>query len=447
MYGEVLSLVHLTTPSVSETIIKQGDTSELSFKLVSSEKDKSFATQSGTVYLSRGNALAFQKSIRVSADNVVNFSIDKVLPSGRYKIEVVIGNKYKFPSNSDGNKITITKSAENLTEEILSTYNIDNIIAKVISQVGTVDGGNIDTSLFALKSELANYVKSADLNGYARSTDLTGYAKTSDLTGYAKTSDLANYVKTSTLSNYALTTALANYATKEHTHDEYALKDHTHENYVTQEELAQASLGGEVDLSGYVSKAELEDKGYLTSIPDEYVTETELSEKGYLTVETFTQTQADELYQPIGDYATKEDLASISTGGSIDLSDYVKTSDLDNYASKDDLQGYLSNEALEQMLQSKGYLTTIPDEYITESELEQKGYLRVIESTEQPQETGVLWINPDGTVDIGEAYDDSRVWEEIGVLKANTSSMASKTYVDGKLGDIETALSTILGGA
>lgn len=364
MYGEVLSLVHLTTPSVSETIIKQGDTSELSFKLVSSEKDKSFATQSGTVYLSRGNALAFQKSIRVSADNVVNFSIDKVLPSGRYKIEVVIGNKYKFPSNSDGNKITITKSAENLTEEILSTYNIDSVIAKVISQIGTVDGGNIDTSLFALKSELANYVKSADLNGYARSTDLTryvkisdltGYAKTSDLTGYVKTSDLTNYVKTSTLSNYALTTALGNYATKEHTHDEYALKDHTHENYVTQEELAQASLGGEVDLSGYVSKAELEDKGYLTSIPDECVTETELSEKGYLTVETFTQTQADELYQSKGNYATKEELANVSSGGSVDLSNY------------------LTKNTADSTYQPKGnYLTVIPSEYVTEAELQQQ---------------------------------------------------------------------------
>ena len=55
------------------------------------------------------------------------------------------------------------------------------------------------------------------------------------------------------------------------------------EEFVTNK-IAEAELGGEeVDLSGYVSKEELEGKGFLTSVPEEYVTEEELEGKGYLT--------------------------------------------------------------------------------------------------------------------------------------------------------------------
>ena len=41
--------------------------------------------------------------------------------------------------------------------------------------------------------------------------------------------------------------------------------------------------GGGVDMSNYYTKAQIDSKGYLTSVPSEYVTETELNDKGYLT--------------------------------------------------------------------------------------------------------------------------------------------------------------------
>lgn len=45
------------------------------------------------------------------------------------------------------------------------------------------------------------------------------------------------------------------------------------------------SLGGgsSADMTNYYTKAQIDAKGYLTSIPSEYVTETELNGKGYLT--------------------------------------------------------------------------------------------------------------------------------------------------------------------
>ena len=41
--------------------------------------------------------------------------------------------------------------------------------------------------------------------------------------------------------------------------------------------------GGGVDMSNYYTKAQIDSKGYLTSVPSEYVTDTELNNKGYLT--------------------------------------------------------------------------------------------------------------------------------------------------------------------
>ena len=109
------------------------------------------------------------------------------------------------------------------------------------------------------------------------------------------------------------------------------------------------------------------DNGYLTSIPSEYVTETELDNKGYLTE-----------HQDISDKANISDLSTVATSGSYnDLTNKPtipnKTSQLQNDS------GYLTsipNEYVtDEELNAKGYLTSIPSEYITETELNSKGYL------------------------------------------------------------------------
>lgn len=86
--------------------------------------------------------------------------------------------------------------------------------------------------------------------------------------------------------------------------------------------------------------SELEnDSGFISSIPNEYITDSELNAKGYLTE-----------HQDISHLATKDEIPSI-----------------DGLAS----ETYVTNYA-----QPKGnYLTSIPSEYITETELNNKGYL------------------------------------------------------------------------
>jgi len=125
------------------------------------------------------------------------------------------------------------------------------------------------------------------------------------------------------------------------------------ENYV-KNEIANAQLNGgevEIDLSGYATKDDLEkkanlvdipkntselnnDSGFITNIPSEYITEEELEEKGYLTE-----------HQSLEDYALKNEIPSID--------------------------GLASETYVTEYAQPKGeYLTSIPNEYITETELE-----------------------------------------------------------------------------
>lgn len=46
---------------------------------------------------------------------------------------------------------------------------------------------------------------------------------------------------------------------------------------------AGTGVGSTADMSNYYTKAQIDAKGYITSVPSEYVTETELNAKGYLT--------------------------------------------------------------------------------------------------------------------------------------------------------------------
>lgn len=96
-------------------------------------------------------------------------------------------------------------------------------------------------------------------------------------------------------------------------------------------------ISGKVDkseLTDYVSKEELQKENFLKEIPSEYVTEEELS-------------------SAISNKADKSDIPDIS-----------------GKADKSELENYVTNDSLEE----KGYLSSVPDEYVTEQELEGKNY-------------------------------------------------------------------------
>lgn len=154
---------------------------------------------------------------------------------------------------------------------------------------------------------------------------------------------------------------------------ETAIKDIVSEDKLTQGIITAVGDTKYQPIGSYVTNPELDSKGYLTTIPDDYVTESELEAKGYLTEhqslktvngesligegdiiiqagnDGYTKEEADAKFQPIGDYYTK----------------------VEADAKYQPIGDYVTNPELN----SKGYLTAIPDEYVTDSELEAKGYI------------------------------------------------------------------------
>ena len=99
--------------------------------------------------------------------------------------------------------------------------------------------------------------------------------------------------------------------------------------YATKEELTQAI--NSIDLSSYAKKTDIPDVSrYLTEIPEEYVTETELNAKGYLTEHQDLSAYALKTEIPtvpsLDGYATTEyvdnAIANVPSGGNVDLSNY-----------------------------------------------------------------------------------------------------------------------------
>ena len=99
-------------------------------------------------------------------------------------------------------------------------------------------------------------------------------------------------------------------------------------------------------IGDYVTESELEEKGYISELPSlKTVNGESLIGEGDIVIQGgndgYTKEEADAKFQPKGEYLTAIP---------------------DNYITEDELN-------------SKGYITTIPDEYVTDSELDSKGYL------------------------------------------------------------------------
>ena len=133
----VLSLINETNGNQ----IKQGDGSLFSFKL-SSNSDEDMSWLSGNpakVYLYNETGLAFESESSVDTVGKVGFSIDKILPSGMYVLEIHVdayGNSFIFPSDTK-TKIRIIQSA---TGMVLDKFNQDEVIFEKFLQYGIEKG-------------------------------------------------------------------------------------------------------------------------------------------------------------------------------------------------------------------------------------------------------------------------------------------------------------------
>ena len=294
--------------------------------------------------------------------------------------------------------------------------------------------------MYASESYVTNAIANAQLGGGEVEIDLSGYATKDDLinkvdkeTGKSLIAD-SEIERLSKVSNYNDTEIKNTLNSKANASD-----IPTKVSQLTNDKNYLTSVP-----STYKTKTEndalYQAKGnYLTFIPSEYVTDSELNAKGYLTQ-----------HQDISNLAKKSELHSHSNKT---LIDGITQTNIDNWNAKSNFSGNyndLTNKPsiptvptnVSAFANDKGYLTSIPSEYITETELNNKGYLT------QHQDISNLATKSEVAEiqdEIGEIEEDEDLTSLFnyyeGYLntsgKQNTSSGAGCTdYISCSVGDL-----------
>ncbi|MFI3546855.1 hypothetical protein V5G65_12425 [Mammaliicoccus sciuri] len=117
--------------------IKQGDQSIMRYELLDHNNDNlALNHKKAVIYLHNKEGVAYKETTTVN-NNVVDVVIKKILPADYYTLEIVVDDKYIFPSDNK-TKIEITRSVigsniadvqkENVFDEILRYGNENGLI-------------------------------------------------------------------------------------------------------------------------------------------------------------------------------------------------------------------------------------------------------------------------------------------------------------------------------
>lgn len=229
----------------------------------------------------------------------------------------------------------------------------------------------------------------------------------------------------------------------------------------------QDAVTNGVDLDDYYTKQQIDNKGYLTSVPSEYVTEAELESKGYLTTipsqyvtETELEDRLDELNLNVdlNDYYTKQQIDSkgFVTNATLVNKDYATRTELNEAVSNIDLSDYYTKTESDTKYQPKGnYLTSIPSEYVTETELTGKNYATKTEVNSKQNQlvsgTNIKTINGESILGSGnieikggsadlEGYATEQWVEDKGYLTSIPSEYVTETELETRLENVEVDL-------
>lgn len=245
-----------------------------------------------------------------------------------------------------------------------------------------VDKAYVDTQL----ETKANVTDIPNLTGYALKTEIpTVPTKVSELTndsGYITT------IPTEYITETELNTVLS---TKANISDIPSLEGYATEVFVTNK-IAEASLGGgdEVDLSGYATKDDLSTKADVSH------SHTADGINGLSTV-AISGSYNDLIGKPtIPTVDVNKNYVDTQLATKANVSDIPN---LDDYALKTEIPTVPTKTS--ELANDVGFITTIPKEYITETELDAKGYL-----TEHIDISGKANISDLATVATSGDYND-----------------------------------------
>ena len=119
--------------------LKQGDKTPLKYRLFDADGEKlNVAGKPAKVRLVYPDFLTIgyeKDGLTVAQDDTVTFTIDSVIPSRIYHVEIIVDDKFVFPSRSDEAKFTVDKSSLGTETNIIEIVGKDVLINAVKSQV------------------------------------------------------------------------------------------------------------------------------------------------------------------------------------------------------------------------------------------------------------------------------------------------------------------------
>lgn len=338
---------------------------------------------------------------KISAITTINFEVVGELPgSGEANKIYLVPNAEQGEQNVKDEYIWVDGKWEIIGStkvDLSNYYNKGDVDSKLSAKVD-LSTYTSDKETFALKSEISDmatqtwvtsqgYLTShQDISNLATKQEVTeGLAGKQDKGDYALKSelpDISNLATKDELDLKANTSDLSNYLTTANAETTYAKKS----EIPSLDGYLQTSTADEK----YATKTELEGKVDDADIAD-MATQTWVTSQGYLTE-----------HQDISQLATKQELTE-GLAGKQAVGNYVTVESADaKYQVKGDYLTEIPAEYVtETELSEKGYLTSIPDEYITETELNGKGYKKIIYITQAQydelpnKEEGVLYVITD----------------------------------------------------
>ena len=119
--------------------LKQGDKTPLKYRLFDADGEKlNIAGKSAKVRLVYPDSLTIgyeKNGLTVAQDDTVTFTIDKVIPAKLYHVEIIVDDKFVFPSRADESKFTVDKSSLGTESNIIEIVGVDAVVRKAVDLI------------------------------------------------------------------------------------------------------------------------------------------------------------------------------------------------------------------------------------------------------------------------------------------------------------------------
>ena len=119
--------------------LKQGDKTPLKYRLFDADGEKlNIAGKSAKVRLVYPDFLTIgyeKDGLTVAQDDTVTFTIDGVIPSRIYHVEIIVDGQFIFPSRSDESKFTVDKSSLGTESNIIEIVGVDAVVKKAVDLI------------------------------------------------------------------------------------------------------------------------------------------------------------------------------------------------------------------------------------------------------------------------------------------------------------------------